>query len=54
MRGSSRSSNPYFSGIRPRSFFAARLEMLRRDQMLSKATISSDSEKKVAIKAIQN
>ena len=36
MRGFATSSNPYMSGIRPRSFFAARLAMLRREQMIGK------------------
>jgi hypothetical protein len=36
MRGFATSPNPYFNGIKPRSFFAARLAMLRREQMMKK------------------
>jgi hypothetical protein len=33
MKGFATSNNPYMSGMRPRSFFAARVEMLRKEKM---------------------
>ena len=34
MRGFATSSNPYLTGIQPRSFFSARVAMLKREQMM--------------------
>lgn len=31
-----RSRNPYTTGLRPKTFFAARVEMLKREQKLKK------------------
>lgn len=36
MKGFANSNNPYMSGLRPRTFFAARVAMLKRDQMRKK------------------
>ena len=36
MRGFATSPNPYMSGLRPKSFFSARVAMLKREQMMKK------------------
>ena len=36
MRGFATSFNPFTSGLKPRSFFSARVEMLKREQMMKK------------------
>ena len=36
MNGLIRSRNPYTTGLRPKSFLAARVEMLKKEKMLKK------------------
>ena len=38
MRGFATSSNPYVTGKRPKRFFSARYEMLKKEIMLGKTT----------------
>ena len=36
MKGFATSPNPFLTGMRPRAFFAERLAMLRKEQMMKK------------------
>jgi hypothetical protein len=48
MRGFATSPNPYTIGLRPRRFLQARLEMLRREQILGTKVVKEVKPSKAA------